>query len=100
MAKQKSSTTAAEAPTDPFAAPEKVVTTTPPSNPLVGWVWLGIATYLVAVMVKIAYRIRMGAIDEFGAVIHEFDPYFNFRATEVRKHSFYYKTHWLCRSLE
>jgi dolichyl-diphosphooligosaccharide--protein glycosyltransferase len=31
-----------------------------------------------------AYRIRMGAIDEFGPVIHEFDPYFNYRATEVR----------------
>ena len=31
-----------------------------------------------------AYRIRMGAIEEFGPVIHEFDPYFNYRATEVR----------------
>ena len=24
----------------------------------------------------------MGAIEEFGPVIHEFDPYFNYRATE------------------
>eukprot|EP00536_Pseudo-nitzschia_multiseries_P007650 jgi/Psemu1/240422/estExt_Genewise1.C_1820012 len=29
-----------------------------------------------------SYRIRMSAIDEYGPVIHEFDPYFNFRATE------------------
>ena len=31
-----------------------------------------------------AYQIRLRAIDEYGPVIHEFDPYFNFRATEVR----------------
>jgi hypothetical protein len=33
---------------------------------------------------RMAYNIRMKAIDEFGPVIHEFDPYFNLRATEVR----------------
>ena len=30
-----------------------------------------------------AYHIRLKAIEEFGPVIHEFDPYFNYRATEV-----------------
>ena len=30
-----------------------------------------------------AYNIRLYAITEFGRVIHEFDPYFNYRATEV-----------------
>ena len=30
-----------------------------------------------------AYAIRMYAVNEFGRVIHEFDPYFNYRATEV-----------------
>ena len=55
------------------------------SSPLLGWVWFGVAVYLAGVIVKTAYKIRMGAIDEFGAVIHEFDPYFNFRATEVRE---------------
>lgn len=30
-----------------------------------------------------AYRIRLYAIEEFGRVIHEFDPYFNYRAAEV-----------------
>ena len=54
-----------------------------PTNALFGWVWAGAAVYCIAMLTRIAYRIRMGAIDEFGAVIHEFDPYFNFRATEV-----------------
>ena len=31
---------------------------------------------------KEAYEIRLYAINEFGRVIHEFDPYFNYRATE------------------
>jgi dolichyl-diphosphooligosaccharide--protein glycosyltransferase len=31
---------------------------------------------------KQAYEIRLIAINEFGRVIHEFDPYFNYRATE------------------
>ena len=31
-----------------------------------------------------AYNIRLYAINEFGRVIHEFDPYFNYRAAEVR----------------
>jgi dolichyl-diphosphooligosaccharide--protein glycosyltransferase len=30
-----------------------------------------------------AYHIRLYAIEEYGRVIHEFDPYFNYRATEV-----------------
>ena len=33
---------------------------------------------------KNAYEIRLFAIKEYGRVIHEFDPYFNYRATEVR----------------
>lgn len=89
MAKAKTATQQTES-SDPFAPPpekKEKVTSLPPSNPLVGWVWFGAAVYLVAVIVKTAYRIRMGAIDEFGPVIHEFDPYFNFRATEVRKHT-------------
>ena len=53
------------------------------TNALFGWVWAGAAVYCIAMLTRIAYRIRMGAIDEFGAVIHEFDPYFNYRATEV-----------------
>ncbi len=33
-----------------------------------------------------AYHVRLYAIEEFGPVIHEFDPYFNYRATEVSSH--------------
>lgn len=29
-----------------------------------------------------AYQIRLHSIEEYGRVIHEFDPYFNYRATE------------------
>ena len=32
---------------------------------------------------SLAYDIRLYAIKEFGLVIHEFDPWFNFRATKV-----------------
>jgi asparagine N-glycosylation enzyme membrane subunit Stt3 len=30
-----------------------------------------------------AYKIRLYALEEYGLIIHEFDPYFNYRATEV-----------------
>ena len=33
---------------------------------------------------KMAYAIRIYAIKNYGYVIHEFDPWFNYRATEVR----------------
>ena len=44
------------------------------TDDLFGWVWLGIAAYAIFSLTSIAYRIRMGAIEEFGAVIHEYDP--------------------------
>lgn len=45
--------------------------------------------FSVAIRILIeAYRIRLIAIRDFGLVIHEFDPYFNLRATEVSKHFF------------
>ena len=59
-------------------------TSTSNSSHLFGWVFVGAAAYAVAMLAYLAYRIRMGAIDEYGPVIHEFDPYFNYRATEVR----------------
>ena len=34
-----------------------------------------------------AYNIRLYAINEYGRVIHEFDPYFNYRAAEVGRFS-------------
>ena len=69
------------------AAPSKVPSKVSPSSSaagdLVGWVWIGLAAYLIFAFGMAAYMIRMGAIQEYGRVIHEFDPYFNYRATEV-----------------
>ena len=44
-----------------------------------------LAGYGVYTIGLIAYKIRLRAIEDYGPVIHEFDPYFNYRATEVRK---------------
>lgn len=72
------------------AAPE---TSTPSSSPM-GSVYLSLvspiasAIYIVCFLNLLyracteAYNIRLYAINEFGRVIHEFDPYFNYRAAE------------------
>jgi hypothetical protein len=62
------------------AAAEKAAA---PGRELSDWVKIGVAAYCLFVVAKAAYQIRLGAINEFGPVIHEFDPYFNYRATEV-----------------
>lgn len=49
------------------------------------WAWFGIAAYAILSIIYTAYDIRLAAIKEYGPVIHEFDPYFNFRATEVSR---------------
>ena len=42
-----------------------------------------------------AYAIRLYAINEFGRVIHEFDPYFNYRATVyLYEHGWHAFSHW------
>ena len=42
-----------------------------------------------------AYRIRTYALKEYGMVIHEFDPWFNFRATQyLAKHGWRAFFHW------
>jgi len=43
--------------------------------------WL-VRLFVLAMAARAAYYIRMYAIDGFGRVIHEFDPWFNFRATQ------------------
>ena len=47
-------------------------------------IWSTILIYMTYVAIQQAYTIRLRAIVEYGPVIHEFDPYFNYRATEVR----------------
>lgn len=41
---------------------------------------VAVALFLACVF---AYQIRLGAVQTYGEVIHEFDPWFNYRATEV-----------------
>lgn len=47
--------------------------------------WLPIQLVVIAISIQIAYTIRLYAIEEYGLVIHEFDPWFNYRATEYLK---------------
>ena len=42
----------------------------------------GVRLVLIALFLNIAFTFRLHAINEYGRVIHEFDPWFNFRATE------------------
>ena len=51
-------------------------------------VWLGGILYGIGFFLYYAYEIRLQAIKEFGPVVHEFDPYFNWRATQVSVVSF------------
>jgi len=45
------------------------------------WIYFVFGTVLSRILLE-AYTIRTKAITEYGPIIHEFDPYFNFRATE------------------
>jgi hypothetical protein len=47
-------------------------------------IFMALKTAAFLVFCWAAYKIRLHAIEEYGRVIHEFDPWFNFRATEVR----------------
>ena len=53
------------------------------SDNLFNLVWLGAILYGIGYFLQQAYIIRLQAINEYGPVIHEFDPYFNWRATQV-----------------
>lgn len=45
-------------------------------------VYLAGLSHVMYLALKEAFNIRLYAIQEYGRVIHEFDPYFNYRATE------------------
>ena len=51
---------------------------------IIAFAWLGLCTVIIHYFILMTYHIRLIAIREFGTVIHECDPYFNYRATEVR----------------
>jgi len=47
-----------------------------------GIMWWIVRILFVALALVLAFDIRLYAIKEYGLVIHEFDPWFNYRATE------------------
>jgi hypothetical protein len=47
------------------------------------YVWVAAAVFVLYKVLATAYDIRLTSIKEYGTVIHEYDPYFNYRATEV-----------------
>jgi len=53
-----------------------------PSSDIINLVWVGAILYGIVFFLQHAYKIRLLAIEEYGPVIHEFDPYFNWRATQ------------------
>eukprot|EP00187_Rhodella_violacea_P001312 CAMPEP_0174892910 /NCGR_PEP_ID=MMETSP0167-20121228/7791_1 /TAXON_ID=38298 /ORGANISM="Rhodella maculata, Strain CCMP736" /LENGTH=889 /DNA_ID=CAMNT_0016131537 /DNA_START=252 /DNA_END=2921 /DNA_ORIENTATION=+ len=54
-----------------------------------------VCSILLAAALYTAYSIRLYAVTEFGRVIHEFDPWFNFRATQYLSDNGLYKFfHW------
>lgn len=52
------------------------------SQNLSNLVWVGMILYGIYWCANNAYTLRLHSIKEFGTVIHEFDPYFNWRATQ------------------
>ncbi|KAI2490642.1 Oligosaccharyl transferase STT3 subunit [Fragilaria crotonensis] len=53
-----------------------------PVDKVIATVCLLGASYVAYRILWWSYKIRLQAIEEYGPVIHEFDPYFNYRATE------------------
>mmetsp|Transcript_42480 Transcript_42480/g.83368 ORF Transcript_42480/g.83368 Transcript_42480/m.83368 type:complete len:657 (+) Transcript_42480:38-2008(+) len=53
-----------------------------PFDTLVDWALFCVRCYVMYFICKEAYTIRLHAVKTFGVEIHEFDPWFNFRATE------------------
>ena len=67
---------------------------------IVNLAWLGSCIVLTHYFILMAYNIRLIAIRDFGTVIHEFDPYFNYRATEVCSCRFYTHNFFLVARIE
>jgi dolichyl-diphosphooligosaccharide--protein glycosyltransferase len=51
-------------------------------RPLAATVLIAVTLYYTNELLTRAYTIRLNAIQTFGYIIHEFDPYFNFRAAQ------------------
>jgi hypothetical protein len=101
---KKSSSTAAASSSKPktAAAAAAAHTTTTTSASSVWWYeagWGAVMLYGLYVAATTAYNIRLGAINEYGPVIHEFDPYFNYRATEVKRECVWQNERFQCHSI-
>ena len=84
MAKSKAAKELPPAPEPEATPPVAAASPTSNSSSLSKNTILFPLAFIIAMeILKQAYRIRLMAINDFGTVIHEFDPYFNLRATEV-----------------
>jgi hypothetical protein len=89
MKEQTTSTTPAEDETDTKLDSSSSSSSTTKSSStdtqmeLHDYVWVAAAAFVLYKVLATAYDIRLTSIKEYGTVIHEYDPYFNYRATEV-----------------
>ena len=57
--------------------------------------WSIVVLHIFLKIVHEAYDIRLHAIKEYGMIIHEFDPWFNYRATEyLHEHGWHAFKNW------
>ena len=68
----------------------------PAVSKLTAWaLWFARIAAVLFVVIPTAYKIRLYAINTYGRVIHEFDPWFNFRATKyLADNGLYEFFHW------
>ena len=84
--KQKQNELAAAA-DDPFASTRSAADAADAADAgsgglLFSLAWTSVLAYFLVAALISSYDIRTQAIEEYGTVIHEFDPWFNYRATE------------------
>lgn len=61
--------------------------------------WLFFSLLIILFSCRIAYSVRLDSVRRYGYIIHEFDPWFNYRATEyLSKHGWHAFFHWFDRN--
>ena len=87
--------TPAAKPSTPAAKPSPLAPVGPLMAGLTKVALILVRIYLLVEIVKMAFTIRLYAINTYGRVIHEFDPWFNFRATKyLADNGLYEFFHW------
>ncbi|KAH3763341.1 Dolichyl-diphosphooligosaccharide--protein glycosyltransferase subunit stt3 [Pelomyxa schiedti] len=88
-------TTASEGSTAPVATPAKRAGDGAKPESVRSLVTTTVVLFVVAMALREAYRIRLYAIITYGRIIHEFDPWFNMRATQyLADHGAHAFFHW------